>query len=92
MLARPDLAELERLRAWVDDVQLSNLLGVPTYSHPGELKADVRVLLAEARKVETFRGVLLSNQDTLLHKVPRTEAVRQQLEINHAALEGEPGE
>ncbi len=47
-------------------------------------------LLAERERQRTqaegFIGVLRSNQDTLLHKVPRTEAVRLQLEVNLAAL------
>ncbi len=44
---------MRRLRSWLDDVQLSNRLGTPHYENPGELKADLRVLLEAS---ETVRG------------------------------------
>jgi hypothetical protein len=95
------VAELERLLAndektetWVGEANREN--------HRSRMCEWLRrygpALLAERErlraKVEGFVGVLRSNQDTLLHKVPRTEAVRLQLEVNlaaiGAALEGAP--
>lgn len=38
-----------RLRAWADDLQLSNRLGVPYYEGPSALKAAVRDVLDELR-------------------------------------------
>lgn len=37
----------ERLRAWVDDVQISARVGFPHYANPGELKDDIRGLLEQ---------------------------------------------
>ncbi len=41
---------------------------------------------ALAADAEFAIGALRSNQDVLLHKVERNEAVRQQLEVNLAAI------
>lgn len=37
-------------------------------------------------RLSELEGAIRSTQDTLLHKVPRTEAVTLQLEVNRAAL------
>lgn len=56
--------QIGKLRAWLGDIQLSNQLGCPQYANPGELKADLRVLLAERethavqRDVEEFHRAL----------------------------------
>jgi hypothetical protein len=50
-----------------------------------EVVRDERASLFSA--VEFAIGALRSNQDTLLHKVPRNEAIRLQLEQNRSAIE-----
>lgn len=48
LVARPSV----RLKAWLDDVQLSNRLGTPHYANPGELKADLRDVLEDMAAIE----------------------------------------
>jgi hypothetical protein len=47
----------ERLAAWVDDLQLSARVGFPHYRNPGELKEDIRAVLAEVEQLREEKAV-----------------------------------
>jgi hypothetical protein len=55
---------LERVRGWLNDVQLSARLGTPHYENPGQLKHDVSRLLNVADAALAYQDELFLEETT----------------------------